>query len=508
MRRNLSPLPWASSYEQGIRATIAEGDAVELFSKAHNAWVPGLVEELAKTSSGTYAVKIAAPSVSTTSIAVHSDDCIACIKKACRVSLVAPGGGVEGNGAVYAELEDGGHFHVDVVGRKSTLYDRYPECWQGGGPAPNLVSFADDLLHIGVHESTDCFVFGSRGGQVVLPAFWRTLGNSMPPCVVINGGCAMNLPGPPVSWPSNATTIMLMAGQDFFRGSQPSHEYLQSACQCVSPENRTTAILYVPEMKHMPQPDILRAALVHLVRAALFWHVNHDSVPISHLRAAGFALRQLGCGSRLLYTSTQGQWQEMLFGPQANDRPAAPLSPRAPRPQQPPPLNPLGTAVAALPIAVALNMTPDKHRALAAQAKREAVQLLHSHSPKNARTLEMHQRLLEFAAGQDGEAYAAEGDLAREQARKAYQEKTPLLPKRTQQPRVRPHLPFGNKQYRHPAGSPVAQVRYPSDAIPVRPKSAHAIPQAQFSYGSLTQQVLFSANTQEFYYPVVSELVV
>lgn len=316
MLRSLSPLPRAGSYEQGITATIAEGDAVEILSKAHNAWVPGLVEEVAKSPSGNHAVKIAAPSVSATSIAVHPGDCIACIKKACRVSLVAPGGGVEGNGAVYAELEDGGYFHVDVVGRKSTLYDQYPECWQGGGPAPNLASFADDLLCMGVHARTDCFIFGSRGGQVVLPAFWRTLGNSTPPSVVINGGCAMNLPGPPVSWPRKATTIMLMAGQDFFRGSQPSHEYLQNACRCVSPGNRTTAILYVPEMKHMPQPDILRATLTHLVRAALFWHLNHDSVPISHLRAAGLALQQLGWGSRLLYTSTQGQWQEMLFGPQ------------------------------------------------------------------------------------------------------------------------------------------------------------------------------------------------
>lgn len=457
VQRNLSRLPRASSYEDGITAVIAEGDAVEYLSRAHNAWVPGRVEQIAKSLSGTCAVRIVAPAVSATSIAVYLDDCVACIKKPCRISLVAPGVGVESNGTVYAELEDGGYFHVDVVGRKSTLYDRYPECWQGGAPAPNLASFADDLLRMGVHERTDCFIFGSRGGQVVLPTFWRALGDSVPPSVVINGGCAMNLPGHSVYWPAKATTVMLMAGQDFFRGTQTSHEYVQSACRCVSPDNRTTAILYVPEMKHMPQQDILRPALAYLVRAAQLWHANGDSVPISHLRAAGLALQQNGWGSRLLYTSMRGQWQEFVFGLQEKDRPAEPLSPRAPRPQQPPPPRPLGTAVAVLPISDVLTMTPDKHRALSAQAEREAVQLLRV--PQTVRALEMHRRLLEFAAGQDGEAYAAEGDLANERTRKAFQGKQQTSFKKMKQPSVKPFSLFESHQYQCPAFSVVGHLR-------------------------------------------------
>ena len=39
-------------------------------------------------------------------------------------------------------------------------------------------------------EQWHCMVFGSRGGQVVLPELWAALGNKVPPSIVINGGAA------------------------------------------------------------------------------------------------------------------------------------------------------------------------------------------------------------------------------------------------------------------------------------------------------------------------------
>lgn len=65
--------------------------------------------------------------------------------------------------------------------------------WPHGAPAPNLQTFAEEVLETRVHERVRCMVFGSRGGQVVLPQMWQAqaqgLYREVPPAVIINGGC-------------------------------------------------------------------------------------------------------------------------------------------------------------------------------------------------------------------------------------------------------------------------------------------------------------------------------
>ncbi|CAJ1375721.1 unnamed protein product [Effrenium voratum] len=81
-------------------------------------------------------------------------------------AVVAPGGGTGINGAIYSELGRNPSFKVEVVGRSRAPYDVYPPCWPHGAPAPNLQTFAREVLETRVHERVKAMVFGSRGGQV------------------------------------------------------------------------------------------------------------------------------------------------------------------------------------------------------------------------------------------------------------------------------------------------------------------------------------------------------
>ncbi|CAE6973462.1 AKR2A [Symbiodinium natans] len=326
------------------------------------------------------------------------------LQKAARLLIVAPGAGVKTLGARFRALGAEPGFQVEVAGRKGVLYDRYPETWDTGVRAPNLRSFAEDLVRMGVHRRADCLIFGSRGGQVVLPLMWSALGDEVPPSVVVNGGCAMQLPGPPVRWPLRAVTVMLLGGQDFFRGNLSAEEYMTRTCQSVNPANRTTAFFYVPEMKHMPQESVVQAALPCLVEAALDWAQGGHAAVMSHLRSAQEALIRIGFGGVLRFTGPSG-WQEQRFGPQVPDRPPAPLSPRAPKPARPP--CPPGTAVSILPVDLAAEDSPESHRHMAAEARRFAAARPGSDPVRT--------RLLEWADGQDAEAWAAEDDAPKSQ---------------------------------------------------------------------------------------------
>ena len=97
--------------------------------------------------------------------------------------------------------------------------DCYPDTWQSGRPSPNLQSFGEDVVRAGVHNrrlaetrehhgfsssesiesrlfgfsklsGVDCFLFGSRGGQVVLPILWQALRNASPPSWHLKIQCA------------------------------------------------------------------------------------------------------------------------------------------------------------------------------------------------------------------------------------------------------------------------------------------------------------------------------
>lgn len=226
--------------------------------------------------------------------------------------MVAPGGGTGINGAVYSELGQDRRFSVSIVGQSRAHYDCYPEDWDHGCAPPNLQSFAGELLTQGVVDDCDVLVVGSRGGQVVLPNLWAW-GAKVPPTVVINGGCAMNLPTP-VYWPDTAITFLLLGGQDNFRGDFSHEEYLEDAIGRVPPGNGTTAILYVNEMQHMPQAPLLGAILPHMLLALLRWQES-GVPPLHEFRPLLAALNRDGWSGRLLHTRSPGCWEDVAFSP-------------------------------------------------------------------------------------------------------------------------------------------------------------------------------------------------
>lgn len=207
-------------------------------------------------------------------------------------------------------------FTLQIKGRGGASYDRYPLTWPGGAAAPNLESFGSELLEQSLLGESDCLVFGSRGGQVVLPSLWAQHGASIPPAVVINGGCAMGLPTQ-VQWPAEAVTFLLIGGQDYFRGKMSVDEYLADVKSRVPEANSTTAILYVNEMPHMPQASLLSAVLPHMLRALSAWKQagclgapQHDQ-----LQAVLRPLAQDAKWSGLLtYTTGPGTWKALPFG--------------------------------------------------------------------------------------------------------------------------------------------------------------------------------------------------
>lgn len=230
------------------------------------------------------------------------------------VSVVAPGGGTGINREVYNELGQDPRFTVEIVGQSRAPYDCYPPEWSHGGPPPNLATFAEEVYRQGWVEKSDLFVFGSRGGQVVLPNLWQRLGDRMPPAVVINGGCAMNLPRR-IHWPDTAISFLLIGGQDNFRGKATVEEYIAETRKYVPMRNGTTAILYVSEMGHMPQAALLRVVLPLMLRALQGWKAR-GAAPKDEFRQLLAAVNTDGWSGRLMFTKRPGQWApDVDFGP-------------------------------------------------------------------------------------------------------------------------------------------------------------------------------------------------
>lgn len=232
-----------------------------------------------------------------------------------RVAVVAPGAGTHANASVYEDLRAMPEVSLKIEGRGGAAYDRYPAHWPGGVATPNLESFASDLLDSKLLDESDCLVFGSRGGQVVLPSFWARYGAKVPPAVVVNGGCAMRLPTQ-VQWPTEAVTFLLLGGQDNFRGKLSIEEYLANARSRIPKNNKTTAILFVNEMPHMPQASLLGAVLPHVIRALVAWRFRGNATPPhDKLQAVLKAVSQRGQWSGLLtHTVGAGAWTDWSFG--------------------------------------------------------------------------------------------------------------------------------------------------------------------------------------------------
>merc|ERR1712048_433493 len=235
-------------------------------------------------------------------------------KDGVSVSVIAPGGGTGFNAEAYALLRRRAGFQLEIMGQSRAPYDRYPPSFkEQGAPAPNLETFSGDLLSQGIIEKSTCLVFGSRGGQVVLPSLWRERGAQVPPAICINGGCAMNLPFA-VHWPEDAVTFLLLGGQDYFKGQLTSKAFVSDCQSRVPRANETTAILLVNEMPHMPQTNLLKAILHHMITAVVAWRTSARVVR-SEFDAILKALIAIGMSGCMQYTSGPGAWESFSFDP-------------------------------------------------------------------------------------------------------------------------------------------------------------------------------------------------
>mmetsp|Transcript_57375 Transcript_57375/g.105979 ORF Transcript_57375/g.105979 Transcript_57375/m.105979 type:complete len:443 (+) Transcript_57375:54-1382(+) len=239
------------------------------------------------------------------------------------VRIVAPGAGTRTNKAVYDSVQKDSSWEMEIWGKAGDHYDRYPESWPGGEGPPNLESFAQKLLEQGLLRNCDCLIFGSRGGQVVLPYLWQQFGTAVPPAIVINGGCAGNLPQT-VFWPVEAVAILLIGGEDEFRGTLTLDEYLKDTKAKVPPANATTAVVFVHEMLHMPQSHLLRALLPYFIRAALGWQ-DCARPPMHEFEAILASLMKGGFNGTLSYTRQKGGWEDITFSAASMDEPISPM---------------------------------------------------------------------------------------------------------------------------------------------------------------------------------------
>jgi len=153
--------------------------------------------------------------------------------------------------------------------------------------------------------------------MMVLPVLWQTLGATVPPAVVLNGGCAMDLPVP-IFWPQSAVSFLMLGGQDdLFRMQKGKRltpeEYFAEAKRHVPTQNKTTAILLVNEMTHMPTSRLLSATLRSMIDAVLSWKATGEP-PVALFESIQASLANDMWSGVLAYTKDAGSWHEVAFG--------------------------------------------------------------------------------------------------------------------------------------------------------------------------------------------------
>mmetsp|Transcript_13827 Transcript_13827/g.31355 ORF Transcript_13827/g.31355 Transcript_13827/m.31355 type:complete len:632 (-) Transcript_13827:226-2121(-) len=233
--------------------------------------------------------------------------------KPVEVMVIAPGAGTRQNASVYEHLgAKSGPFLLKILGNTAAAYDRYPESWEGGAPPPNLESFGEDLARSQLLCEAQCLMFGSRGGQVVLPTLWKKLGAQIPPAVVVNGGCAMRNPSIQGGmWPQEAVTMILIGGKDYFRNHIKDHQgYIKDTMSRVPSANGTTAVVFVSEMQHMPQKRLLMGVLGRLIKAAVQWRALRQ-VPLQHFNEILCRTSSNGFSGSVYYTESPGNWRRL-----------------------------------------------------------------------------------------------------------------------------------------------------------------------------------------------------
>jgi hypothetical protein len=113
-----------------------------------------------------------------------------------------------------------------------------------------------------------------------------------------------------VNWPKTATTFLLLGGCDEFRGNATFSEHLAVTKGRVPAENTSTAILYINEMLHMPQAQLLKLALPLMLKALLSWK-SSNLAPQQILQQLAIVLSHAGWTGQLSYKTVSGTWQDV-----------------------------------------------------------------------------------------------------------------------------------------------------------------------------------------------------
>lgn len=221
-----------------------------------------------------------------------------------RVQVFGPGGGIGSQyaGKAFQDFERKyNEFAVEVVGMsRNPAYDHYPH----NNPIRNLQTFAEEVAAGTFREYyavdppnwprpigrgtpvVDCaaLFFGSRGGQVVLPVLWKLLGDAVPPAVVVNAGTTLS-PNPSIlhyaqyqdAMPPTAVVFMLVCGTDetFNHFGSPEAYFAWTRDQ-VPATSVNTAILYVKELTHMPDPTLMLKVYPKMIKSVIDWKETNE----------------------------------------------------------------------------------------------------------------------------------------------------------------------------------------------------------------------------------------
>merc|ERR1719284_815393 len=90
-------------------------------------------------------------------------------------------------------------------------------------------------------------------------------------------------------------------------------EYLADAKRHVPAENKTTAILLVNEMTHMPTSQLLSATLRSMIDSVLSWKATCEP-PVELFESIQASLANDMWSGVLAYTNGAGSWHDVRFG--------------------------------------------------------------------------------------------------------------------------------------------------------------------------------------------------
>lgn len=214
------------------------------------------------------------------------------VPKKKTIQVFGPGGGSFQNRHAYQAIDLDPRFAVQIVGytfHSGAPYDRYPD----GTPGQNHHTFAQSVIDGSFHEylsphiqpgmpfmrlpfstpllECSALFFGSRGGQSILPYMWHKLGDALPPVVVVNAGPTMAGVTYREFWPQSAVVFLLVCGNDYFSGGIPKQQYLENTLAGVPSYSATTAVLFVRELSHMPDSELMLKVYPEMVKSVIDW---------------------------------------------------------------------------------------------------------------------------------------------------------------------------------------------------------------------------------------------